>query len=617
MNERAPNTLYTKTRPRGRGFGAPAKPPKREWDTPKKSPVSKKNTPYTTWFLIGSIGFFGLALLVALVMFFLGGRTISPQNLGINIEAPAAIASGEPARFVIEVANTNPVHLPFAEVTLTFPQGTRDAEDVTKELTYVVHSLDGLRAGQKKEFSQEAVLFGTEGEEKEVKVRVEFRPENSNAIVVKEETYKILISSAPLTVTLTAPENVSVGESFSTIVSVQTNTKESVPNAVLLLEYPFGYSVRDVSPQASFGDFVWELGTLRPGEKKTITITGDLTGSTGEERFIKASIGTDLSANKQTLGLVYMTQDTKVSLQESALALSVSLDGDARNQITAEAGDTLTGRLTWRNNTGSKLYDGEIRIAFSGNAFDASRIESGRGVYDQGTQTFIFTGDTNRELDTLDPDERGTITFTVPIKNTNALSGVRNPALSFTASLEGKDVGSGSPAPLSVSVEKQVQISSGLSLASTLTRTIGTFQNVGPWPPAVGEETTYTLTLTAANTVNTVANTVVKTTLPSYVRFTGAANPSNASVSYTEQTGELVWNVGELASYSSRSVAIQVGLTPTGTQVGQSPIVVESQILQGFDRYVQETIQVSAGAHTTVIETDPAYTGSQGTVVNQ
>jgi len=612
--------LYKKT-PTRRGITNPVKKqaaPVQEhaaWEAPKKK-EEKPHKPYTTWFLWGSIGFFVVALAVAALLVSQGGRTVSPKNIEFSVEIPPAIASGESVLIQTTVKNTNPVNLPFAELTVTFPPGTRDSVDVSKELQYKVISLGPLKPGEKKELSLEGILFGTEGEEKEIKLRIEFRPENSNAIVVKEETYPIIITSAPLAVTLTAPKEVGPGESFSTTITVQTNSEEAVPNAILLLEYPFGYSPRDATPTASSGNNVWNLGTLKPGEKEEITITGDIVGSSGDERFIRAFIGTDLSVGGSSLGLVYMEQDVKVTLVDSQLAISMSLDGNASETLTVDPGDDLTGRLTWKNNLDTEVFDASISITFSGNAFAEERLAIGRGFYQGETKTLVFNRDTNSELQSLAPGERGTITFTVPIKTNADLGTSRNPSLSIEGFISGRETGSGSPTTITNTVNRSVQVTSGLTLTSFLTRTTGSFANTGPWPPTPNTETTYTLTLNASNTTNTVANSTVQFVLPSYVRYTGNKVPTSANISYDERTGEVLWNIGEIGAHSNKMVEVQLGLTPSVSQVGQTPQVVSQQILEGFDRFVQETLQTSASTKTTAIIDDPAYTGGEGVVTN-
>jgi hypothetical protein len=92
--------------------------------------------------------------------------------------------------------------------------------------------------------------------------------------------------------------------------------------------------------------------------------------------------------------------------------------------------------------------------------------------------------------------------------------------------------------------------------------------------------------------------------------------PSSSNISYDVRTGEVAWNIGEIAPQTSKTTTIQFTFTPLASQVGQFPQLVGQTIFEGFDRFVQETIQATAGAQSTAIYDDPAYTGTQGVVTN-
>ena len=48
------------------------------------------------------------------------------------------------------------------------------------------------------------------------------------------------------------------------------------------------------------------------------------------------------------------------------------------------------------------------------------------------------------------------------------------------------------------------------------------------------------------NSFNQVSNVEVRTTLPSYVKWTNIKSPVNEIISYNEVTKEVVWNVGSV-----------------------------------------------------------------------
>ena len=148
-------------------------------------------------------------------------------------------------------------------------------------------------------------------------------------------------------------------------------------------------------------------------------------------------------------------------------------------------------------------------------------------------------------------------------------------------------------------------------------RTVGPFENSGPWPPIPSQETTYTIRLQSSNTVNSVADAVATMSLPSYVRFTGFTNPADNSISYNNDTRQVSWQIGALSPSSSKVAAFQVAFLPSTTQRGTSPALVSEARVSGFDRYAQQAVQNTAPLINIQISNDPAYQNQYGSVERQ
>jgi hypothetical protein len=157
-------------------------------------------------------------------------------------------------------------------------------------------------------------------------------------------------------------------------------------------------------------------------------------------------------------------------------------------------------------------------------------------------------------------------------------------------------------------------VATDLSLSTRAVRTIGPFTNSGVWPPKVDQETTYTIMMTAKNTVNAVAGAKAGMVLPQNVRFTGSVSPSDGSLIYNSSTREVIWTVGDMGTASQKQMAFQVALLPSYSEKGTSPVLVGEQSIVGTDRFIQAQVKMthpSVNARTT---SDPAYISSYGVV---
>jgi len=58
------------------------------------------------------------------------------------------------------------------------------------------------------------------------------------------------------------------------------------------VEYPFGFVFKEASPKTFYGNNVWQFSNLNPGEKKNISIKGNIIGQDNEEKVFKINVGT-------------------------------------------------------------------------------------------------------------------------------------------------------------------------------------------------------------------------------------------------------------------------------------------------------------------------------------
>ena len=149
-------------------------------------------------------------------------------------------------------------------------------------------------------------------------------------------------------------------------------------------------------------------------------------------------------------------------------------------------------------------------------------------------------------------------------------------------------------------------------MGGQIIRSSGPFANTGPIPPKVDQETTYTVIWTVDNTANSISNAVVKSSLPSNVKWLGKIDPLGEDISYDKSNGSIVWNVGGLNTYTAgtskrRQVAFQIALTPTINQVGNDLILVNQSNLTASDDFTDESLKSNLGSQSTKFSTDPQF----------
>ena len=591
------------------GFGG------EEW-TPEPPPPPKKRISPSAYFLIGAVAFFFVASIIAVLFLFYGTRSVSTDRVDLGINGPTSIASGDTVQFVITIENRNPAPISSTLLTVEFPEGTRAADNTSESLSRYTDTVGDVMPGERATRTARAVISGAANQVVTVPVTFEYRIEGSNAVFVKEEQHTFTITSSPVSLSVTALDESASGQPITLSVTARANGIEPVQDVAVLGEYPFGFQVQSAEPAPAAGD-LFMLGTLAPGETKTIRVTGILSGQQGDERVFRFTAGTPGGAGREALAVTYTTQESSVFITRPFLGVALSLNRDESDTVIVRAGTPVQGALSWTNTLPTTVLDAQISVKLSGDALDSRAVSSSNGFYRSSDQTIVFNRDTNSRLRELQPGDTGGGSFTVPMKTGAALNALRSPTMKFEVSVSGRRIGeTGVSENVTSTVTKTVKVSTDLTLSTRAVRTIGPFTNTGPWPPVADQETTYTILMNAANTVNSVGGARVTATLPSYVTFTGKVSPADGSVTYNASTREVTWVVGDMSAGSSgHSAAFQVGLLPSTSQQGTSPVLVFPQTISGFDRFVEKQVTSTVSDITTKTTTDPGYTTSSGNVV--
>lgn len=568
-----------------------------EWKKIETEENVKQRRPVIKLILIASLAFFAFSAVFASYFFF-QGVDISPKNVVIEVQGPALIGGGETLDLQIGILNNNPVPIETADLIVEYPDGTRSAQNIDVDLPRHRESLGTIDPGEQIRKNIEAVLFGEENSTKEIHIVVEYRVSGSNAIFIADSTYELALASSPLSLVVEALEETVSGQEIGFTATVKSNSSSVVRDAMLEVEYPFGFDFQDSDPEPFFANKVWYLGDIPPEEEVKVTLRGILSGQDGEERVFRFSTGLQSENDENEIGARFINIAESVFIKRPFISSELALTGDTKNGFAvAERGVPVVGEITWKNNLSSQIFDGEIEVEFSGSAVDEQTITSNNGFYRSFDNKIIWNGQTEPSLGSITAGESGIVSFT--FKPLSLSSGVplKNPIINLDVTVRGKRLSDNNvPEEIVSTLSKQVKVATDLILTSKALHFTGPFQNTGPMPPKVDQETTYTVVLSVINSSNDVANGTVSMTLPPYVEWLGNINPLTEEITYTPVGGQIVWNVGEIAAGTGRTlpareIAFQIKLLPSITQVDKSPVIVNSQRIAGFDRFTEKDLE--------------------------
>lgn len=591
--------------------------PKR-WHDTQKPQTPKIQTPekksLLSRLLVISGVFFVMALGLSLLFFFGDANVISSKNIEITVEGPTTIGGGEEMILQLSIVNKNSVSIKLVDLLIEYPEGTRSVDNLGIELPRFRESIGTLRPGERVQKTIRAVLFGKENSQKDIAITIEYRIDGSNAIFFAERKYQLTISSSPLSLSINSLKEITSGQSIELSATITSNSTTLMEDVLLVVEYPFGFEFKSARPKPSFGGNVWELGDIKSGGKRTVTIVGTIRGEDEEERIFRFSTGIQSEKNENKLEVAFITFLQSIVVKKPFISVDLALDGSTEEEYVSKSGRQIRADITWFNNLPDSIADAEIELKILGNALDKFSVNVEGGFYQSNNNIIFWSRETDSRLALLSPGQSGTVRFS--FKSLSLSSGVtlRNPEITFEISVKGKRISSDRvPERITSTLVRTIKIASDLLLNARAVYFSGPFVNSGPIPPKIGIETTYTVVWIVTNVQNAVAGTKVVATIPSYIKWVGMVNPGSESVTFNSIDREIVWNVGEVeagggsTSASQREVAFQVAFTPNINQLGSAPILVNKQVVSGFDRFAEITVEHTKAPLTTLLSTDPGF----------
>ena len=597
------------------------------WQSPnlddmlKRDRVPPKINPFIKKVFISATLFFLVALTVAGFIFFKGDNFISSKNVDINVVGPTMVSAGEILELGVSISNQNNADLEFANISIQQPQGSRNPDNTNEALTYTKDNLGVIKAGAETVRNVRMVLLGSSGETREVKFSVEYKVKGSNATFYKDKVYEIAIGETPITLTIENPASTVSGDTFTTVISVNHESSDILKNVVLKAEYPYGYSVLDSTPNAATDNNIWALGDLSPGDKKNISIRGRLVGEDKEERTFRFYVGvSDGSSVSHNLKIVITSTFDTIAINRQAIGLDVLFNGEDVTTYVAPAARSITATIKFKNNFTDKLLNPRLELNLTGQALDKSSFMIGNnGTYDPQSSKIVWNLTNPLGNPELAPGEGGQVTLRFSSLPAGSISeGVRDIGLNFL--LTGVPLGTVGQQPVVVNENRTVKISSQVNLSSKILHSLGSFENTGPIPPKVGEETTYTANFSVRNTQGNLADAKVVAKLGQNVTWLGASSFASEDISYDSVSNTITWNMNDLQSdtgfsSASREISFQVSLLPTLGQVGTAPTLVTGIVFYGRDTVTGNTVTVSNPPINTRLTDDPAFIQGDDIVV--
>jgi hypothetical protein len=563
--------------------------------------AGSKRSSWRKKILILGVFFFVVAVSVSSVFMFLGKNTISGDNISLTVTGPISVGGGEEISFQVSIANQNTIPIQSATLIIEYPDGTHSATDVNKEISVVRQSLDTIKTGELVNVPLKARIFGEENEEKEIKVSVDYRVEGSNATFHKEAgSLRFKVSTSPIIMTFDSVKTITSGQELELKLTVQSNSPTPLSDILVKLVYPDGFNFTETSPDTVSGEDTWKFATLKPGEKKLITVRGLMTGYEDEARKFTATAGVANGNDKNTLSSMLAKADTEVVIEKSFLDVEVLVNGESTETVVISPTDTATVDIQYKNALDTAIYNGEVLVELSGNALNEFNVRSSDGFYDSKQNTISWDATEVDSLREILPGQTSNLRFTIDPNDSVG----KAPEVKLKVTVKGARVfEERASQELSGIAERTIKIESVHELRGYAFYSSGPFTNTGPVPPVAEEVTQYTYTLVVQTGANDVTGAEVTAVVPQYVKWLDLVTDGD-KVTYNPSTRTLRWVIGDMNANTTKEVSMQVSFLPSLSQVGTTPTILEAQRFKATDRFTGTVVRTENSALTTSLTSE-------------
>lgn len=575
-------------------------------------------------FFLFSLGFFVLTLGYASYVFFVGGNTVSKDNIDISILGNNFTAGGEDLSLVVGVTNRNISPLDLVDLVVEYPKSSVSSEaNSSSQVERMRISLGTIPAGAIRNENVKMVLFGEQGSVLPIKISIEYRVEGSNAIFVKEKPYEVSISSTPINLSVEAPLSISSNQEVVLKVQATLNSTKSISKILLRVDYPVGFQFISSKPMPTLGNNIWNLGDFAPGAERNISVTGKMLDVfEGEEKAFRIMSGSQSKGDKSMIDIVFNSLVHSIMIKKPFIEARLSINDTNQRNYSVDSRTAIRGEINWTNNLDTSINDLEIRAKILGNAVNRKTIVASRGFYNSSDDVIIWDKNSIKEFKEINPGDSGAVSFSVSPLSLFSSSGdvLSDPSVNIEISITGKQALEGYETKTLDNFESTVvRIISDVGFAGKALYYSGPFVNTGSISPKVEQETTYTIVWTLSNNANNISKAVVHSTLPPWVRFTGDSSPAAEDLVYNASTKEITWNIGNISKGTGitrvgREVAFQVGFIPSLSQVGSIPIIINDATLTGHDDFANVDVRVNKTSLRTRLDSDPLFPASGGVV---
>ncbi|MEK7644086.1 MAG: hypothetical protein AAB390_02165 [Patescibacteria group bacterium] len=532
--------------------------------------------------------------------------------------ATARVKSGELVTYQINFKNNSAATLARAHLEIRLPVGFLVTEIISPylydEADHTFH-FPNLEAGASGTIKIKGWLYGVPHQEEYLLAELGFKQEGREVEEIKSVALINILRGSVLSGVLEMPDKIINREPHPAKLILKNDGGRVLTGVQIPLILPNAKIINPLAETGSLDNDSWKLESLNPGETATLsfTFTTDLNNDDKYADFVVTPL-VDYKGNLLAQAEIVK----KLRLIHPEIKILSRWQNDRAN---AAPGEVVVLSMTLSNTGDTALYEISLILPIDVGIVDTQKIAGlNNGIYRKGIggaigNVFIVDNSVDPKLAELKPGQSISIDARIPLRapvtaGTNIAYTIEPRAEASPADMPETKIVFKNKSPilkigttLSILAEARYYTEDGDQLGR------------GPLPPQVGKETKYGMILRVANSTSGAEKINLTATLPTAIRWTGKTSVGQGSnIKYNPENNSISWSLNSLSAHDSVLLFFEVGLTPTESERGSTPVLLENIRVSGIDSFIGRNLNASAPTVTASLDND-AEGREKGTLV--
>lgn len=474
-------------------------------------------------------------------------NTNDDSRITLSINGPTELSLGATTTYMISYENNSNLPLKKAVLNAYFPEGFifLSSSIPASNPGHNEWNIGTIAPYQKGTFNITGLNYGSLNEQKSWRVFLNYLPANFNSELQKATTLTTIITTAPIKLSVSGPDQVSVGTNVTYTFNVQ---KDPDWNSAMIVEpeVPSNFIITSSSPSFDKNNqWLIPLSTSSSNVFPTaFSITGNYTGNGDISAPIKGMITMPGAAGQHyRIGLAQLTS----SLIKNDVAVNLAINSSVVD-FNSRPGDTLNMTIRVKNQSNKQISNATVKLILTAPSDHNVSMLNWPELVDKNQNTLVgeqiddntrrgiisWNGSQIPALLKLKPNDEVLIDIQVPIKDAKKfdLTTVKSPVIIASAEVKFKDAAlttqSVGTHPINLTLNSDLTFLSEQSAA-----------NVG----AAGEK--HTVNWVVNNTFHPLKNITITATAFGDVAYS-LINKGAGDVTYDQTQNIITWSIPEM-----------------------------------------------------------------------